>query len=80
MFHYNCIENRFGNKSRVLLTDTDSLMYKMKTEDISGDFSPNKEIFDFDNCSPKSKPYDNSNTLVAGKTKHLAYLSKNLLD
>ena len=41
MFHYNCIENRFGNnrfgnKSRVLLTDTDSLMYKMKTEDISG--------------------------------------------
>lgn len=53
-------------------------MYKMKTEDISGDFSPNKEIFDFDNCSPKSKPYDNSNTLVIGKKKHLAYLSKNL--
>ena len=55
-------------------------MNKMKTEDVSGDFSPNKQIFDFGNCSPKSKPYDNSNTLDVGKTKHLACLSKNLLD
>lgn len=80
MFHYNCIENKHGNKSRLLLTDANSLIYKMKTEDASGDFSQNEEMSDFGNCSPKSKTYDNSNTLFVGKMKHLAYLFKNLLD
>ena len=30
-----------------LLTGTDSLMYKIKTEDVYADFSNDKEIFDF---------------------------------
>ena len=32
-FHYNYIKNKYGNNSRLLFTDTDSLMYKIKTED-----------------------------------------------
>ena len=44
-----------------LFTDTDSLMYEIKTEDVYEDFSNNKEMFDFINCSTKSKYYDNSN-------------------
>ena len=50
-FHYHYIKNKYGNKSKLLFTDTDSLMYEIKTE----------EIFDFSNYSTKSKYYHNSN-------------------
>ena len=33
-FHYDYIKNKYGNNSRLLLTDTDSLMYEIKTEDV----------------------------------------------
>ena len=68
-FHYDYIENKYGNNSRLLFTDTDSLMYEIKTEDIYEDFSNDKEMFDFSNYSTKSKYYDNSNKLVVGIVK-----------
>ena len=68
-FHYDYIKNKFGNNSRLLFTDTDSLMYKIKTEDVYEDFSNDKEMFDFSNYSTKSKCYDNSKKLVVGKMK-----------
>ena len=45
-FHYDYIKNKFDNKSKPLLTDTDSLMYEIKTEDVFEGFSSNKEMFD----------------------------------
>ena len=33
-FHYDYIKNQYGNNSRLLSTDTDSLMYEVKTEDV----------------------------------------------
>ena len=33
-FHYNYIKNKYGNKSRLLFTVTDSLMYEIKPEDV----------------------------------------------
>ena len=68
-FHYDYIKNRYDNKSKLLFTDTDSLMYEIKTEDVYDDFSSNKEIFDFSNCLTKSKYDDYSNKLVIGKMK-----------
>ena len=68
-FHFDYIKIKYGNNSRLLFTDTDSLMYKIKTEDVYEDFSNDKEMFDFSNYSTKSKYYDNSNKLVVGKIK-----------
>ena len=58
--HYDYIEIKYDNDSRLLFTDT---------EDTYEDFSNNKEMFDFSNYSTKSKYYDNSNKLVVGKIK-----------
>ena len=68
-FHYDYIKNKYCIKSRLLLTDTDSLMYEIRTDDIYEDFSNNKEIFDFINYSTKSQYYDDSKKLVVGKMK-----------
>ena len=38
-FHYDYIKNKYGKNSRLLFTDTDSLMYEITTEDAYEDFS-----------------------------------------
>ena len=68
-FHYDYIKNKYDKKSKLLFADTDSLMYEIKTEDVYGDFSSNKEIFNFSNYSIKSKYYDYSSKLVLEKLK-----------
>ena len=68
-FHYDYIKNEYDNKSKLLFTDIDSLVYEIKTEDAYEDFSSNKEMFDFSNYSTKSKCYDDSSKLIIGKMK-----------
>ena len=68
-FHYDYIKNKYGNNSKRLFTDTDSLMCEIKTEDVYEDFSSNKKMFDFSNYSSKSKYHGDSNKLVIGKMK-----------
>ena len=67
--HYGYIKNKYDNKSKLLFTNTDSLMYKIKTEDVYEDFSSNKEMFGFSNYSTKSKYFDNLKQLVIWKMK-----------
>ena len=67
-FHYDFIKNKYGNNSRLLFTDTESLMYEIKIEDVWRDFSKDKEMFYFSNYSAKSEYY-NSNKLLAGVMK-----------
>ena len=54
-FHYFYIKNKYGNNSRPSFTDTDSLMFEIKTEDVYENFSNDEEMFDFSNYSTKSK-------------------------
>ena len=67
--HYDYIQSKYDNKSKLLFTDTDNLIYEIKTEDVYEDFSSDKEMFDFSNYPTESKYYDGSNKLVIGKMK-----------
>ena len=42
-FHYNYIKQKYGDKSKLLLTNTDSLAYEIKTEDFYADISGDVE-------------------------------------
>ena len=68
-FHYDYVKNKNGNNSRLLLADTDSLMYKVKTENVYENFSRGKKMYDFGNYSGKPKYYDDSNKSVVDEIK-----------
>ena len=67
--YYDYIKNKYGNNSRLLFTDTDSLMYEIKTGNVYEGFSDDKEMCDFSNYSAEKKYYDDSNKLVFGKSE-----------
>ena len=54
-FHYDYIKSKYNDKSKLLFTETDNVMYEIKTEYVFEGFSRNKEIFDFSNYSTKFK-------------------------
>ena len=66
-FHYNCIKNKFGDKAKMLLTDTGSLMYKIETKSNYEDLYKDKELFDFSNYPKDSKYYSSTSNFVADK-------------
>ena len=46
-FHYNYIKSKYGDKAKLLFSDTDSLMYEIQTEDFYKDISEDvKDRFD----------------------------------
>ena len=46
-FHYNYIKKKYGNKAKLLFTDTDSLMFQIYTKDFYKDINPDvREKFD----------------------------------
>ena len=59
-------ENKYGNNSRLLFIDPDSLMYEIETEAVYEDCRKDKAISSY---SDESKYYDNSNKLVVFKMK-----------
>ena len=67
-FHYDYVKNKYGNDSKFLFTDTDRLMFEIKTGDVYEDFSNDKEMFDFSSHWIRSK-YDDSSKLVIEKMK-----------
>ena len=68
-FHYNYIKHKYGNKAKLLFTDTDSLTYEIETNDAYKDFFKDKSKFD-NSDYPENSPYFNKiNKKVIGKFK-----------
>ena len=42
-FHYNYIKTKYGDKAKLLFTDTDSLAYEIKIKDFYKDINPEIE-------------------------------------
>ena len=53
----------------MLFTDTNSLTYEIKSEDVCEEFFKQKHLFDFSNYPKDSKLFDLTNKNVIGKMK-----------
>ena len=63
------IKNKYGNRVKLLFTDTDNFMHESETENVLVTIlKKNKETVDFSKYSAESKYYDEANTLIVGKT------------
>ena len=68
-FHYNYIKKKYGNKAKLLFTDTDSLTYEIEAEDVYKNFWNDKDKFDNSDYSESSPYFDKTNKKVIGKFK-----------
>ena len=66
-FHYNFIKKHFD--AVLLFTDTDSLTYETKSEDVYEEFFKPKHLLDFSNYLKDSTFFDVTNKKVIGKMK-----------
>ena len=64
-FHYNFIKKKFD--AELLFTDTGSLTYEIKREDVYVKFFKDKHLFVFSEY--QSKVFDSTNKKVQGKMK-----------
>ena len=58
-FHYNFVKKNFSAK--LLFTDTDSVTYEIKSENVYKEIYKWKDLFDFSNYSEDSMFYDDTN-------------------
>ena len=68
-FHYNFIKAKYGDRAKLLFTDTDSLCYIIITDDVYEDLYNHKDMFDNSDYSKSSKFYFDENKKVIGKFK-----------
>ena len=66
-FHYNFIKKNFD--AELLFTDTDSLTYEIKWENVYEEFFKWKDLVGFSNYSKDSKVFDETNKELLVKWK-----------
>ena len=69
-FHYKFIKKHFD--AELLYSDTDSLTYEIKSEDIYEEFFKHKHLLDFSNFLKDSKFFGKANKKVIGKMKYVS--------
>ena len=69
-FHYNYVKQKYpDDKSKLLFTDTDSLVYKIQTDNLYDDMKSDSNLFDFSGYPREHPCYSNTNKKVIGKMK-----------
>ena len=68
-FHYDVMRRKYGNRAILLYTDTDSLIYEIKTEDVYRDMQQDLTHFDTSNYPKDHFLYSTRNAKVLGKFK-----------
>ena len=68
-FHYKYIKEKYGEKAKLLFTDTDSLTYEIEAKDVYKDFFKDKDKFDNSDYPEYSPFFYKENKKVIGKFK-----------
>ena len=68
-FRYKYIKKKYGDKAKLLFTDTDSLAYEIEAEDIYKDFRNDKELFDNSDYPDSSPFFNKTNKKIIGNSK-----------
>jgi len=68
-FYYNFLQKRYGEKMKLLFSDTDSLCVEIETEDVYKDMQKDKQYYDFSEYPEKHFLYSTENQAVVGKFK-----------
>lgn len=71
-FHYNYIKSKYGDKTKLLFTDTDSLTYEIEADDVHQDFWQENDKFNNSDYQEDSPYFDKPNKKVIGKFKEEA--------
>ena len=67
--HYDVVKATFGDRAELLMTDTDSLVYAVKSPDLVSELKGIAEHFDFSNLPSDHPLYDPSRKDVVGLLK-----------
>ena len=68
-FHYKYIKEKYGQKAKLLFTDTDSLTYEIEAKHVYKDFFKDKDKFDNSDYPEYSPFFYKENKKVIGKFK-----------
>ena len=77
-FHYDYIKNKYSDRAKLLMTDTDSLIYEIKTDDLYNDISKDVESkFDTSEFDKNHPAVNSSVKFKVGKNKKVVGMFKN---
>jgi len=68
-FYYEYLKPKYGDRCRLLFTDTDSLCCEIQTQVLYQDMTQNIDLFDTSNFDPPHPLYSNHSYRVRGKMK-----------
>jgi len=68
-YWYDHLKVKYGDKIKLIYTDTDSLIFDVETEDYYDDMLQHKNLYDLSEYEKNHKCYDETNKKVIGKMK-----------